>query len=143
MLDPTSPRERPSRWELLRDVFVFQLKLVLDGLRDLLLSPVSLVACVTDFFGARHRTRGNFYRVLQFGRRTEEWIDLFSAGRRFEETVSAGEPARGADAIVEKLESMARREYERGGLTAAAKEAIDRALDVLNKRDRNEKEDRV
>jgi hypothetical protein len=37
-----------SRWHLIRDVAVFQLKLGLDALRDLVLSPISLIAGIVD-----------------------------------------------------------------------------------------------
>ena len=37
----TSPDAEP-RWTLLRDVFVFQVKLAVDAARDVLLSPISL-----------------------------------------------------------------------------------------------------
>ena len=86
MADPeTSPRDaspdhgdtHTSRLELLWEVLVFQFKLALDGLRDLLLSPLSLGAAILGlFFGADEPAR-YFRRVLNFGRRTETWINLF------------------------------------------------------------------
>ena len=44
----TSAPDVPDRWEFLRDVLVFQLKLLLDAVRDVVLSPVSIVAGVID-----------------------------------------------------------------------------------------------
>ena len=35
-----------SRLQLIWDVFVFQFKLIADGLRDVLLSPVSIISAV-------------------------------------------------------------------------------------------------
>ena len=33
----------PDRWTLIRDILVLQLKLIVDGFRDLILVPISLV----------------------------------------------------------------------------------------------------
>ena len=84
MVDLPGPVQDFSRWELIRDALVFQAKLFLDGLRDLLLVPVSLVALVVDLVtGGEHAGR-NFYGVVLLGRRSESWIDLFAAGDRIE-----------------------------------------------------------
>jgi hypothetical protein len=37
-----------ERWKFMRDVMVFQLKMFLDNVRDLVLMPVSLVAALID-----------------------------------------------------------------------------------------------
>ena len=45
-----------SRWVILRDLFLFQLKLFLDGLIDVTLSPLSIaVAAVEILFGGERR----------------------------------------------------------------------------------------
>jgi len=45
-----------QRWKFFRDVLVFQLKMLLDNVRDFALMPVSLVAGLIDliFTGKRH-----------------------------------------------------------------------------------------
>ena len=43
-----SEPEVPERWGFLRDVLVFQMKLFVDAIRDLMLSPVSIIAGVID-----------------------------------------------------------------------------------------------
>ncbi len=59
----------PDRWQLIRDVAVFQVKLVVDGLRDVLLSPASLIAALGDLILGRDRGHDRFYQVVRFGRR--------------------------------------------------------------------------
>ncbi len=76
----------PGRWRLLRDAAAFQVKLVVDGMRDVMLSPLSLIAAIAGLALGRHEW---FYDLLQLGRRSERWIDLFSAVRRLDD----GEPA--------------------------------------------------
>lgn len=66
---------------LIRDVAAFQLKLLLDTLRDLILSPVSLGAALLDLLLAKIQSPRFFHAVLRLGERSEEWIDLWSAGR--------------------------------------------------------------
>lgn len=65
-----------NRVEVLRDVAIFQLKLIVDGLRDLLLIPS---AAVIGLYSAIVSPRPGepFYRLLRAGQATERWIDLF------------------------------------------------------------------
>jgi hypothetical protein len=69
----------PSRWTLIRDLVAFQFKLVVDGLRDVLLSPLSLIVALLGLSLGR---RDWFYDLLVLARRSERWIDLFSAASR-------------------------------------------------------------
>ena len=41
---PEDNESRPPLWTLIRDIAVLQVKLVVDGLRDVILVPASLVA---------------------------------------------------------------------------------------------------
>lgn len=77
-----SRMHRDPRKTLLRDALVFQGKLVVDGLRDLVLCPIALGAAVIDFMQGDSRRRNHFYEVVHYGRRTERWINLFEAAER-------------------------------------------------------------
>ena len=66
-----------SRLQLLWDVLVFQFKLVADGLRDVLLSPVSIISAVMGLLAGGDRPDRYFRQVLRLGRRSEIWINLF------------------------------------------------------------------
>lgn len=114
-----------TRWELIRDLVVLQLKLAVDALRDLVISPVSLVAGVIDLVTGGERPGRLFYSVLDAGRRSERIINLFGEADR-----ASGEPA-SLDALVAHVEKLVVEQYERGGVTASAKAAIDRSLDAL------------
>ena len=123
-----------SRWELVRDALVFQGKLFVDGLRDAAMIPLSLVAVVMDLLGIGSRAGHNFYDVVLFGRQTERWIDLFSAADRLLPESTEGKPPAGLDALVQRMEDLVVDEYQRGGITTSATDAVDRALDNLQKR---------
>ncbi len=100
-----------SRWQLLRDAGAFQVKLLLDALRDIALSPLALVAALVDFVFAGSRPPQHFYAVLRLGRRSEAWIDLWAAGlreARSDETAPADTAPVNADWIMDRVESLIR-----------------------------------
>lgn len=66
-----------TRLQLVLDVFVFQFKLAADGLRDVLLSPLSLIAGLVGLVAGGDDPYRYFRDLLRFGRRTEVWINLF------------------------------------------------------------------
>ena len=116
----------------LRDLVVFQLKMLLDNGRDLVLMPVALVAAVIDLLMRGDREGARFYRVLRWGWHSEKVIDVYSAiedhppdnfeiGRDY--TV---------DGVIARLEDVVAREVEKGGTAASIKNAMDRAIDQLH-----------
>lgn len=127
--------EAPTRWELIRDILVLQLKLAVDALRDLVVSPVSLVAGVVDLLTGGERPGHYFYSVLVAGRRTEQLINLFGDADRVvpRSAGDSGAEVASIDALVTRLEKMIAEQYERGGVTASAKAAIDRSIDALSR----------
>jgi hypothetical protein len=128
------PDTRSARQTLIRDAAVFQVKLVVDGLRDLLLVPVSIVGAVMSLIDSKNGPTGpQFYDVLAFGKRSEKWIDLFSA-LHDRETVEL--PDEGSlEEVVNRMETFVVDEYRRGGVTKQAKDRIDQALKSLHKRE--------
>jgi hypothetical protein len=66
------------------------------------------------------------------GRRSEDWIDLFGG---FADAPRKGRRApQAVDDLVSQVEAMLAEHSERGGVTASAKEAIDRSLDRITRR---------
>lgn len=122
-----------DRWTLLRDVVVFQGKLLLDGVRDLILSPISIGAAIIGLLSGGDRPGRQFYDLLYVGKRTEKWINLFGATAHVTPPSFHREESESVDALVERLEEVARRQYEKGGLTKNAKHAVDRALDAVDR----------
>lgn len=130
------PAAPASRWELVRDALVFQGKLFIDGLRDAAMIPLSTIAVIMDILGIGGRAGRNFYDVVLFGRQTEHWINLFSAADRLLPESSEDRSPSGLDAVVQRMEDIVVEEYQRGGITTSAKEAVDRALDNLQRREK-------
>ena len=141
------PEEPPSpdRWTLVRDAAVLQVKLIVDGLRDFLLVPASIIAAIMSLLsGADGKPGPQFYRLVGFGKRTERWIDLFAASRNSPEGASeadiANEPS--IDALVSRMESFVVDEYRKGGVTKQAKDHIDKALNAMQRQFRQDQNDR-
>ena len=136
--NPEAPGDYPDRWTLIRDLFVFQAKLVVDGFRDLVLVPAALVAGIWSLAsGDKGRPGPQFYQLIGVGKQSERWIDLFKAYENAPEEVRREyEFATGnMDELVNRFESFVVDEYERGGVTAQAKARIDKALDAIQRRD--------
>lgn len=130
-----------SRRQLVKDVLVFQVKLIVDGFRDLLLVPLSIGAGFMSLLQAGPQ----FYQLLRLGRRSERWINLFAAAgpeeeadeRRDAPAATAGAPMPGdIDDLVNRVESFIVDEYRTGGITAQARNRLDRALESLRARRR-------
>ena len=59
-----------------RDFAIFQLKLLIDGLKDGAVFTVSLVAFVVDLVFRRHGRRRFFYKVMRVSERFDLWLNL-------------------------------------------------------------------
>lgn len=134
-----TPKDPDARRTLVRDVIVFQGKLIVDGLRDLILVPASLVAGIMSLASGSHSQPGTyFYRLLGVGKNSERWINLFGALQNAPSDLEAFEPFPEADIddIVGRVEAFVVDEQKRGGMTAQARERLEKALDALRKRHR-------
>jgi hypothetical protein len=133
----TEPGAHPDRWTLIRDLAVLQAKLIVDGFRDLLLVPASLVAGIWSLVsGDKDHPGPQFYQLISLGKQSEHWIDLFKAYENAPEDVRRDHEfaVSNMDELVDKFESFVVDEYERGGVTAQAKARIDKALDAIQRR---------
>ena len=104
-----------------------------------LLVPFSLIAgAISLASGKDGEHRLQFYHLLSFGKQTERWIDLFGAVKNSPEEIESDERFADAsiDELVGKFESFVVDEYKRGGVTAQAKEHLDKILDAVQRRKR-------
>jgi hypothetical protein len=129
----TPPRANPDdRWKFLRDVVVFQLKLLLDNVRGFALMPVSLVAALIDLVSRGEREGALFYKVLKWGSHSEAVIDVYSAIEQQETSDFKISRDYTVDGVIARLEGVLVRECEKGGTAASIKAAMDRAIDQLH-----------
>ena len=133
-----APKEQPdaARWQLLRDLGVLQVKLLVDGLRDIILVPASLIAGIISIVQSVDDKPGpQFYQLLAWGKESEIWINLFGAVSNSPEKIEQppGFGAQDIDDIVGRLETFVVDEVKRGGVTTQAKERLDKILNAMQR----------
>lgn len=99
---------------LVRDFLIFYIKLAVDGLKDIVLLQLTLLAFVIDlalmvFTGGR-RTR-LFYKVMEVGERFDLWLNLHGASRHASRDPDGlfGQSRAGDDTLLGEIEALARR----------------------------------
>lgn len=123
--------DRPvSRLMLMRAIVVFQIKLALDGFRDLVMSPLSITAGIIGVLFSGRDPEWAHRRLMAFGRQTDVWINLFNAYPK-DGPVSASE--RTVDDLIDQAEAVMRRDYAEGGLTARSKARMEEVLESLRR----------
>ncbi|HEX8693907.1 MAG TPA: hypothetical protein VF746_15905 [Longimicrobium sp.] len=110
---------------LVRDAAIFYVKLLLDGLKDVVLIQVGLLAFCVDLifmlFTGRRRSRF-FYSVLALGEKIDLWLNLYGAAKGAGTNPDGlfGESRAGDDTLLGELELLARKE-ERAAARPAAR----------------------
>lgn len=140
---------KTDRWSLLADTIIFQVKLGMDALRDLLLSPVSIICALIDIVLKNSREQSLFYQLMKLGHKSDHWINLFgSHSKKSSLTVENGEANQNQevknnniDQLFSQVEVLLKEQHDKGGLTASAKASIDRYLDkIVTKQSENNSE---
>jgi hypothetical protein len=122
-----SGTDNSKRLELLRNSVVFQLKLMADGFRDLLLLPISLIASLVGLLRGGDDPEREFNEVIKLGRRTEQWIDLFGNHALPDST----SPGASMDSLFSKVEDTLKEQYKNSAISERARLEIDQALKTL------------
>ena len=123
-----------NRGALIRNAFVFQLKLMADGLRDLVLLPVSLIATLIGVLRSSDDPEREFLQVIQLGRESEKWINLFGT----HDTPEDANAIASIDTLFTKLEETLKQQYLTSGISQKVKVEIDEALKAAQDQAREE-----
>jgi hypothetical protein len=106
--DRMAQAEGVSRWVIVRDLLLFQLKLFLDGVIDVTLAPLSIGAAIVEvLFGGEKRGR-LFYAILRFGERADLWLNLYGASRKADADGLFGGSKAGSDTLLGEIEQRIR-----------------------------------
>jgi hypothetical protein len=100
-MDPKPPRSEADA--LIRAVALLQVKLLLDALRDIALSPLTLGAALIDLVRIKRHPPAFFRTVLRFGEKTDGWIDLWSGA-----SATATGRRENVDTLLERVEEIVR-----------------------------------
>lgn len=129
----SNPEPVANRWTLIRDMVAFQFKLVVDGFRDFILIPSSLVAGLLSLIKGNPRQDNDFYELMRLGQRSEHWINLFGAAKPIEGSRASEVrlPTGDLDQALAKLEDFVVHEANAGGLTTQTRQQLENLLDRL------------
>ena len=116
MKDPDrheKPMIEATRKVTIRDFFIFQLKLLLDGMKDFVLFQVAIVAIVLDILAGKGKRPRLFYSVLRYSERFDLWLNLNGPLEElergdFEDDGLFGASKAGSDTLLGKVEQMVR-----------------------------------
>lgn len=99
---------------VLRDLAIFQLKLFLDGLADLIIAQVALVAVLADLLFPSDRKGRRFYWVMSRAERFDRWLSLYGAAdlADTDEDGLFGASQAGSDTLLGKLEAVVMGRWE-------------------------------
>lgn len=79
-----------SRNVTVRDFLIFQAKLALDGLGDLVAFNLSIVAIILDFISGRGKRPRLFYSVVRGSERFDKWLNLYGVAERMDDADAGG-----------------------------------------------------
>jgi len=99
--------DRPQR-VVIRDLMIFQLKLLLDGMKDFVLAPVSITAAALDLLFPGPRVGHRFYFIVRLAERFDEWLNLFGAADRADAGSDGlfGASRAGSDTLLGRIEAI-------------------------------------
>ena len=124
------PADNTSRSALVFRIILFQFKLFADGVRDILLSPLSIIAGILGLLSSNSDPHACFNRLLKMGHQSDRWINLFD---HYSSGSTGSKPAT-MDDLAEKLETVLRDDYHSNGMTAKTVRKLDEIIAELKRR---------
>ena len=107
-----NPMTVTSRKVALRDFVIFQIKLALDGFKDMVVFGLSIGAIVLDFIAGQGKRPRLFYSVVRASERWDMWLNLHAAAQRLEEEGADdgffGVSEAGSDTLIGQIEQLVR-----------------------------------
>lgn len=121
---PAPPAHHDARMRLVLEVAVFQLKIATEAIRDLLLSPISIIAAIVGLLAGGEEPEQYFRRVQRFGRRSDLWLNVFGHRHR----------GPSADDLVRPLEEKLLAQTRPGGRFTRGAGQVNQLLDTVNRK---------
>lgn len=90
-----------SAMALIKAVAAFQIKLLLDAGRDLLLSPIALAGALIDLLLIKWSEPTFFRAVMRLGEHSDRWIDVWA-------DPTTPPPRENVDALIARVEEVLR-----------------------------------
>jgi len=132
-----SETKTSKRGVLVRNSLVFQLKLMADGFRDLLLLPVSLVATIIGLLRGGDEPEREFNQVIEVGRESEQWINLFGNHVVPEHAHAVAS----IDSLFAKVEETLKQQYQAGGISERVQAEVENVLRIAQEKTNQKQSD--
>jgi hypothetical protein len=102
----TDPKR--DRWVIVRDLIIFQIKLLLEGLKDIVVSQISIGAAALDLLFPTANRGARFYAVMRAAERFDNWLSLYGATEKASANEDGlfGVSRAGSDSLLGKLEEL-------------------------------------
>lgn len=71
--------KKTRRGKAIRQLIMFQVKLALDGLKDMVLLPASLVLGILSILTDRKSPASGLHTTMRWGRKFDDYVGLYSA----------------------------------------------------------------
>ena len=128
---PAPASNADTRWKFIRDVAVFELKLVLNNVHNFVQVPMTLAVAVFDLVFRGKQDGERFYKIVEYGRTIDDSIGIYSIIDHRERSLNSDYTM---DAVLSRVEGVIVREFEKGGTATSVKAAVDRVLDEMQAR---------
>lgn len=98
------------RGTLVRDLLIFQFKLVMDGAKGVVLIQAAFFAALFDLVFGKPTRPSMFYNLLRLSERFDLWLNLYGASNHAGDDADGlfGRSRAGSNTLVGKLEEMVR-----------------------------------
>ena len=100
-----------TRGVTIRDFLIFQLKLLVDGVKSVIVFQLSIGAMILDLISGRGRRPRLFYSLLRMNERFDLWLNLNGPASRLDSVNGDGlfgASKAGSDTLLGQLEQMVR-----------------------------------
>jgi hypothetical protein len=125
----TAPPHHDARIRLIWELAVLHLKLLVEAVRDLFLSPISIIAVIIGLVAGGDKPDIYFRRVQRFGRRSDLWLNVFGSHHR----------GPSADEIVRPIQEKLLAQTKSGGRFVRGAEHVNQLLDAVNRKNAGRK----
>ena len=126
------PKEH-SRSEVIRDTFVLQLKLIVDGVRDLMLMPLVIGAAIAGLLMHTKHPGRYLYRLLSYGKASEKYIGLFDEAEK-DQLKEVDMKEQKFDDLIRKTQTVLESKFVNEEKKQQILDKLDTAFDDINSR---------
>ena len=141
------PASNSQRWSILKNLGLFQFKLMIDAFRDILLSPVAICCGLIDLLKNNSEEQSYLKKLMSVGHLSDQWLNLFSYRSAREEqssqqslvSQSTQQPldassAKTLDEVVDKLEDVLKEHMAKDSQSVKSLQAMQQQIKQVHQK---------